>query len=1168
LRLTHIKLAGFKTFVDPTTIPVPGQRVGVVGPNGCGKSNVIDAVRWVMGESRASALRGDSMQDVIFNGAATRKAVSRASVELKFDNSLGKAAGQWSQYAEISVKRVLHRNGESQYFINNLHVRRRDVTDMFLGTGLGPRAYAIIEQGMISRIIDARPEDLRIFLEEAAGISKYKERRRETEIRLKDTRENLARLEDVRQELDKQLQRLEAQAEVAQQYHRLQTEIQTTQHLLWLVKKQEAALTRERARQQVGKLLNELEAESAALRKAESQLETARAGHYAAGDALHAAQGELYAANAEVVKLEQALQHQRETQQRLAHQLEAWHSQENQLRLQQQQAEASLAHWRDEQEIALLRMEETALATEEARDKLPLAETAFRDCQRRLSEIQLELTQVEQARQIEETHRSHAQKTAQQLDARHLRLHQEISTLPPPDEVGLSGRQEELAELSAQLEQAQLRQETLLAELPALELAQREAQHAVHAAQQHATRIEAKLHALQQVQSRLEHKHKLKAWLEKHKLDVLTRLWQEVRTEPGWENALESILGERLKAIALPDTADAQAWLADAPPAPLALYETRQEISDACNPELMPLRKRVQGPAAVLDEWLHGVYTVADCGEAWSKRQRLLAGEYLVCPEGHVFTRSSVNYYAPQSELHGVLARQREIEALGDEVEQGSLDVQARQADFSAAESALKAFQSRLAVARGQCADYQQRHHRLHLEVERLAQQQRHLLQRRQQIEHESSDISAQLEIEMAQAREHEYNIEQQQDQISALQERLQDARRERGGLESDMNRQRQTAQAAERAVQEAGFQQRNCTSKIEEQERALAALASQREQLRQRIGELEQETGELTLAGLEDQLQQALQLRQEREKSLGVARDALAGVSQTLQQLEQQRLSSEQALHPMRDRLEQARLGEQEARLAEEQWNEQLVAAAADLAALMPLLEKRARAAGLQAQVERLAEEIEALGAVNLAALEELNSSRERKHYLDAQASDLSEAMDTLEQAIRRIDRETRSRLQETFATVNRHFGELFPAVFGGGTARLEMTGEEILDAGVTLFAQPPGKKNSSIQLLSGGEKALTALALVFAMFQLNPAPFCMLDEVDAPLDDSNTERFCELVKKMSQNTQFVFVSHNKITMEMAEQLVGVTMQESGVSRVVAVDLEEAVRLKDAAAV
>ncbi|MDO8893102.1 MAG: chromosome segregation protein SMC [Sulfurimicrobium sp.] len=1168
MRLTHIKLAGFKTFVDPTTIPVSGQRVGVVGPNGCGKSNVIDAVRWVMGESRASALRGESMQDVIFNGAVARKAVSRASVELKFDNSLGRAAGQWSQYAEISVKRVLYRNGESQYFINNLHVRRRDVTDMFLGTGLGPRAYAIIEQGMISRIIEARPEDLRVFLEEAAGISKYKERRRETELRLKDTRDNLARIEDVRQELDKQLQRLEAQALVAQQYHRLQSELQTTQHLLWLVKKQEALLTRERARQQVEKLLNELEAESAALRHAENQLETARAGHFAAGDALHAAQGELYAANAEVAKLEQALQHQRETQHRLLNQLEAWRNQESQLQQQRQLAEASLAHWREEQETALLRMEEVTLLVEEARDQLPQAEAEFRDCQHRYGNVQRALAQAEQALQIEETHRSHAIKTAQQLEARRERLHHELSTQPQPDEAGLSLRQDELVELTARLEQAQSRQAAVLGELPSLEQAQREAQHAAHAALQHATRVEAQLHALQLVQSHLEHNHKLKAWLEKHKLESLPRLWQGVRIEPGWEAALESVLGERLKAIALTGLDDAKAWLADAPPAPLAIYEARPEAALSGNPDLTLLRQWVEGPAALLDEWLLGVYAVACCSEAWDMRLRLQAGESMVCREGHVFTRSSVNYYAPQSELHGVLARQREIEALQAEMEQAKNEGQTCHAAFMAAESALKAFQAELAGVRGQCTDYQQRHHRLHLEVERFAQQQQHILQRRRQIERENGDIVTQLEIEMEQAREHEYNIEQQQEEISALQERLQNARSERGELESAMSRQRQALQDAERTVQEAAFQQRNCSAKIDEQERALTAFAGQHEELRQRISELEQEAGGLTLPGLDGQLQQALQLRQEREKCLAFARDSLAGVSQALQELERQRLASEQRLHPLRDRLEQARLKEQEARLAEAHWDEQLAAAGADLDALTPLLGKRAKTAELQAQVERLARELEALGAVNLAALEELNSSRERKHYLDTQANDLSEAMDTLEQAIRRIDRETRSRLQETFDTVNRHFGELFPAVFGGGTGRLEMSGEEILDAGVTLFAQPPGKKNCSIQLLSGGEKALTALALVFAMFKLNPAPFCMLDEVDAPLDDSNTERYCELVKKMSQNTQFVFVSHNKITMEMAEQLVGVTMQESGVSRVVTVDLEEAVRLKDVAAV
>ena len=1192
MRLTHIKLAGFKTFVDPTTIPVPGQRVGVVGPNGCGKSNVIDAVRWVLGESRASALRGESMQDVIFNGAATRKPVSRASVELKFDNSLGKAAGQWSQYAEISVKRVLHRSGESQYFINNLHVRRRDVTDMFLGTGLGPRAYAIIEQGMISRIIEARPEDLRVFLEEAAGISKYKERRRETESRLKDTRENLLRVEDVRQELDKQLQRLEVQAQVAQRYHELQAAMQTAQHLLWLVKQQEAGQARERARAQVEKLINELEAETAALRQSENQLESARAAHFEAGDALHAAQGELYAANAEVAKLEQQLQHQRETQSRLTNQLSAWKSQDGQLRVQREEALENLDHWREERETAQFRVEETADAVGEERERLPGMEAAFRESQRGHGELQRELSQVEQALQIEEAHRSHARKTVQQLEARSQRLQQESASLPRADEVELERRREELEELAALLSEAQDRLHDSQAGLPVLEQAQRAAQQAVQAAREHMTKLDAQLHALRQVQGRLEHNHKLKDWLAKHKLDALPRLWNSIRIEAGWEAALEAVLGERLKAVALDSLDAAQAWLGEAPPAPLAVYgqanplgggdrfpsRMREGIEGraALSPNgrelergaLVPLRQWVEGPAALLDEWLHGVYGAAEATEAWALREHLQAGEYLVCREGHVFTRSSVNFHAPQSELHGVLARQREIETLESELDQARAEHEECHVAAARAEAELKRVQHELAELRRQGSEQQQRHHRLQLEMERFAQQQQHLSQRREQIEREIGDIASQLEIEQEQIGEHDYNIERQQEQIEALQEQLEEARNARGEAEAQLNRQRQLAQAAERAAQEAVYQHKNCVAKVEELERTLTGLERQLAELAGRIAELEQEAGSLQQDSLSEQLQQALQTRQDKEKALALARDALAAASNALQQLEQQRLGSEQKLHPLRDRLEQARLKEQEARLAEEQWQEQLTEAGADLAALGPLLEKRPRAGELQGETERLAREIEALGAVNLAALEELNSGRERKGFLDAQFLDLSEAMETLEQAIRRIDRETRSRLQETFDTVNRHFGELFPAVFGGGNARLEMTGEEILDAGVTLIAQPPGKKNSSIHLLSGGEKALTALALVFAMFQLNPAPFCMLDEVDAPLDDSNTERFCELVKKMSANTQFVYVSHNKITMEMAEQLVGVTMQESGVSRVVAVDLEEAVRLKDAAAV
>ncbi|MFN3397010.1 MAG: chromosome segregation protein SMC, partial [Sulfurimicrobium sp.] len=882
---------------------------------------------------------------------------------------------------------------------------------------------------------------------------------------------------------------------------------------------------------------------------------------------LHAAQGDLYAANAEVARMEQQRQHERETQHRLTSQLGAWKSQQSQLQQQREQAVESLALWREQHLVTQLKMQESADTLGDERERLPRMEAALSDCQRRHGDLQRDLCLVELSLKIEEAHRSHARNTVQQLQTRRERLQHETAGLPRPDPAELTRRRGELEELAGALAQNQARQQALQARLPALEQAQQAARQAEQAARQQANRLDAQRHALRQMQSRLEHNHKLKDWLARHQLEDLPRLWNGICIESGWETALESVLGERLQAIALDCLEPASAWLADAPPAPLALYEAGAPGATPGNGMLAPLRQWVSGPAGLLDEWLEGVYAASSPDEAWSLRHRLLPGECLVCREGHVFTRSSVNFYAPRSELHGVLARQREIAALEVEVERAQAELATREGEAMQLASALKAAQHELAESRRANSEAQQRHHHQQLETERLAQQQQHLSQRREQIGQELGEIAAQLEIEREQIGEHDYNIERQEERLALLRERLEDAGKSRGEAEALLNRQRQLVQSAERAAQEAVFQHKNAIARIDEFERAVAALTVQLEELAGRLVALEGEAGRLRQGNLDTLLQQALQSRQEKENRLALARDALAEAGNALQRLEQQRINSEHRSHPLRDRLEQARLNEQEARLAEEQWQAQLDAADADLEALLPLLEKRPKAAELQDEVERLAREIEALGAVNLAALEELNSGRERKQYLDAQFQDLSEAMDTLEQAIRRIDRETRARLLETFDTVNRHFGELFPAVFGGGHARLEMTGDEILDAGVTLTAQPPGKKNSSLQLLSGGEKALTALALVFAMFRLNPAPFCMLDEVDAPLDDSNTERFCELVKKMSPQTQFIFVSHNKITMEMAEQLVGVTMQESGVSRVVTVDLEEAVKLKDAAA-
>jgi chromosome segregation protein len=1170
LRLTHIKLAGFKSFVDPVNIPTPGQRVGIVGPNGCGKSNVIDAVRWVLGESSAKHLRGETMQDVIFSGSATRKPVGRASVELIFDNNLGKAAGQWSQYAEVAVKRVLHRNGESAYYINNVHVRRRDVQDIFLGTGLGARAYAIIEQGMISRIIEARPEELRIFLEEAAGISKYKDRRKETESRLKDARENLLRVDDIRQELDKQLERLETQAEVARRYLSLQQQLHFTQNLLWLLKKREAGAQCERWQREIQRLANELEGETARLRQAENQLETAREAHYAASDALHDAQGELYTANAEVARLEQSLQHQRESRQRLAGQLASIREQHSRLHKQKEDAQAGLRHWQEELARAEAGVEESRQRLDAESGNLPKAEELLRDCQHRYADMQRSLSQAEQSGQIEETHRNHAQRTLQQLQGRHARLQQEQAGLPAFDGTALEQKEAELEEADAELEDVRMRLAELEDRLPDAEHAARETAQTVRTGQEQATRLEARLNALNHLQTRLDHDQKLQAWLGKHRLDGLSRLWQSLSVEAGWEDALEAVLRDRLNGIALPDLDTARDFLADPPPAAVTVFGSQPADGQQQPAEdLLPLRHVVSWSGGVvpafLDDWLGSVYAVEEAGQAFSLRTSLPPGAWLVCREGHLFSRSSISFHAPQSELHGVLARQREIEQLEAELcmKRGELEVREKEAVHAAA--GFKQLQDDITGLRRRAQEAQQAHHRLQLEVQRLGQVKQQVEQRRDQIGADLEEIAAQMVMESEQIAASEENLEHTRQQIEALREQVEELRDERSEAEAKVNGQRETLRAAERMAQEADFFRKTCSHKIIELENSINVLDEQAVAVEEQLESLLLAEQEFDEGPMQEALQQAVAQRQQREEGLAAARDALAEAANLLREIEQQRMASEQKLHPLREQIGDGRLKEQEARLNQEQFAEQLQGAGADEAALAPHLEKGVRAGGLQSEITRLNGEIEGLGAVNLAAVEELESGKERKTYLEAQAKDLNEAIETLEQAIRRIDRETRERLQATFDQVNGHFSEMFPSLFGGGQARLVLTGDEILDAGVQIVAQPPGKKNSSIHLLSGGEKALTALSLTFSMFQLNPAPFCLLDEVDAPLDDSNTERFCELVKKMSQHTQFLFISHNKIAMEMAEQLIGVTMQELGASRVVAVDIEEAMRITDA---
>lgn len=1166
MRLTSLKLSGFKSFVDPTHFQVPGQLVGVVGPNGCGKSNIMDAVRWVLGESKASELRGESMQDVIFNGSTTRKAAGRASVELVFDNSDGRAAGQWSQYAEIAVKRTLTRDGTSTYYINNQAVRRRDIQDIFLGTGLGPRAYAIIGQGMISRIIEARPEDLRIFLEEAAGVSKYKERRRETENRLHDTRENLTRVEDILRELNANLEKLEAQAAVAKRFHELHADQEEKQKLLWLLRKNEAKAEQEKFFRDIERAQTDLEEQTAKLRHIETELEHMRQAHYAAGDRMHTAQGHLYQTNSEIGSLEAQIRFVIESRNRLQTQLNSLTAQRDQWQRQGQQQQEELEEAEMHLEEHGLRVEQAQQSAQSQNDSLPALEQAWREAQLKTTESRGKIMQVQQQIELESAHQRNASNILANLASRRERLMQEKNGMAMPDTAHLSNLNMQLEEKQAALEEVREQLEAAQEQQPKLEEERRAAQEQLNAETASNAQLEARMTALKQLQENVQTQGKVQPWLTKHELGELPRLWQKLHIDQGWETALESVLRERTSALEMSNLDWAKAFFNDAPPAKLALFSSNSagaavnvEAPAGLKPFLNLLQLNDPGLRALLQDWLYNVFVAEDIASAFLDRAKLPVGGYFITRQGHVIGKSSVRFYASDSEQDGMLARQQEIENITKQLRAQQMLADEAKSRAVRADAALSQAMQRLQELRQRVGTLTQTVHGLQLEVMKLSEVQERFNQRSSQIGTDLAEIAAQ-EAEQLQAKaESEAKFEQLDIELAELQEKHEDGQTDYLAKEQQLNDARLRLRELERAAQEAEFAEKAHRNKIEELKRSIATALEQSAQL---FASMQQ--GHLELESLDDQaaqagLQSLLDKRTDQERALADARHELDQLTQKLRHAEESRLQAERSLQPQRDRIMELQLKEQAARLNQEQYAQQLIEAQADEAALAEKLTDDMKPSYLQGEVTRLTNAINALGAVNLAALDELAQASERKNFLDAQHADLTEAITTLEDAINKIDKETRELLQDTFDKVNKHFGELFPVLFGGGNAKLIMTGEEILDSGVQVMAQPPGKKNATIHLLSGGEKALTATALVFSMFQLNPAPFCLLDEVDAPLDDANTERFCNMVKRMSSQTQFLFISHNKIAMEMAQQLIGVTMQEQGVSRIVAVDMESA---------
>jgi chromosome segregation protein len=1171
VRLNSIKLSGFKSFAEPTNFLLPGQLVGVVGPNGCGKSNIMDAVRWVLGESRASELRGESMQDVIFNGTTTRKQASRSSVELVFDNADHRAGGQWNQFSEIAVRRVLTRDGTSSYYINNQPVRRRDVQDVFLGTGLGPRAYAIIGQGTISRIIESKPEELRLFLEEAAGVSKYKERRRETENRLGDTRENLTRVEDILRELNANLEKLEKQAEVAARYNTLQGDATKKQHQLWFLKRSESNADQARIKTDSEKAINDLESRTADLRHIEAELETVRQAHYGAGDTVNQAQGKLYEASAEVGRLEGEIRFVVEGRQRVEQRLVQLREQMGQWGRRREEAEAEIETLAgagvDAEEQAIL----LAAQLEEHDARMPELEEAVQRAQDQANTQRATVSQVQQQIQVLAADQRNIEEQSRQLTQRSERLRADRNALAAPDEDRLLDMQEQHAAAQEAASEADGRLQELQEAVPQLDDDRRTKQQAVNTEGARHAEFSARLEALRALQEKVKTDGKLAPWLAKHGLEGLQGLWSRIHIEQGWESALESALRERLGALEVSRLEMVRAFGNDAPPAKLSFYSP-PAVGAPQGPATLPrlsslLRLNDAGQQALLTDWLHGCYTAASFEEALAQRATLQPGEVIYVQSGHAVSAHSVNFYAPDSEQAGLLARQQEMENLERQLRAQTLINEEARTALVRAEAAYGDAASRLVTARREAAETQSRAHTLQVETLRMTQLAEQTRARSEQLANDLGEVDAQLE-ELQERRmaaegrfeELDMQLADSQERHAELDERVIEAGRA-------LNSSREQHRSLERQAQEATFSQRTLEARRAELNRSIETAAQQVVALTDEDERARAELGRLSDAAAQAGLQDALSLKLERETALGAARSQYDDLTLKLRASDERRLQLERELDPLRQRITEFQLKEQAARLGVEQYQQLLDDAGADLEAIEQSIETdKVKLTGLQGEIDRLNREVVALGAVNLAALDELAIASERKTFLDAQSADLNEAIGTLEDAIRKIDAETRDLLGGTFKIVNEHFSRMFPELFGGGNAKLMMTGDEILDSGVQVMAQPPGKKNQTIHLLSGGEKALTAIALVFAIFQLNPAPFCLLDEVDAPLDDANTERYAKLVTAMSRETQFLFISHNKIAMEMAEQLIGVTMQEQGVSRIVAVDMESAVSMVEAA--
>lgn len=1160
MRLKCIKLAGFKSFVDPTTVVFPGNLCAVVGPNGCGKSNIIDAVRWVMGESSAKHLRGESMADVIFNGSGGRKPVGKATIELLFDNTDGTIGGEYASYSEISIKRSMERDGQSIYFLNNSRCRRRDITDIFLGTGLGPRSYSIIEQGMVSNLIESRPEELRSYVEEAAGISKYKERRKDTENRIARTRENLERLTDIRDELARQLQRLERQAKAAEKYSELKKEQRLLQGQMLALRWTEF----DQKLKDRNKLVDgeSLKTEALITKRShcDTSLEKYRLNYAESANEFSDVQGQYYRVGAEIARVEQTISHANERVEELKQDIEqtqrSFTESEQHLREDRIKRESWEAEFKEvATQLAKAKNEEIVFA-----DQLIKADQAMQVWQKNWDEFNEQAVLPQREVEVQRARIEHLDASLISITERIKRLSEEKANLDiEPGSENSQQTKRQLVESQEAIQRCELEYQQLLRDIDRSREDRTSLSRDLNNTRELLQQTMGRKASLDELQTASLAGDKERAkWLDEQGLASASLLAEELDVEEGWETAVETALGDFLQAICVDNLSQLSTALADWGSGKLTLLDSTVSQQGVGKNRRLSEKLRFSAVSYMLDN----VYAVDTLTEALTLRTSLNSEESVISKDGHWFGRNWARITRDGNDGSGVLLRKSELLQLEkvltgqqNKVEQGELALGEIDLGLSAIEDKRESTSGELNSLRQNESELKSRLNIAQAQIEQMSKQ-------RARIVNELAEASARQSDDRAILGESRRLLE------SGIENMAEDSlRREQLSAQGNERREtleqvRQTARYARDQVHDLVVREQELSTQLESVRDGIDRLQIQLQRLIDRQASL------AVVANKDDdprdqlktELEQKLGQRLIVEKSLGEARQKMEDVDLNIRGTEQDRTRLDDEIHKNRGLVEEHRILAQELETRRSTVVEQLDELEYPLAEITDGLPEEADQQGWHDKLTQMNNRIQRLGPINLAAMDEFKIESERKLYLDEQNDELSEALDTLESAIRKINRETRTKFKETFEEINKYLQQIFPKLFGGGHAYLELTGDDMLEAGVTIMAQPPGKKNTTIHLLSGGEKSLTAIALVFSIFQLNPAPFCMLDEVDAPLDDANIARYANLVKEMSESVQFIYITHNKQSMEMAHQLMGVTMNEPGVSRLVTVDVDEAV--------